>query len=396
MKICPKCKCELEDIAKFCLQCGEKFQEESTDTATSIVETSATAKDSTAIPTEVSTDASAENTKNTPKKMPAWLSKFLAFFPAAGRFLKKHFLRLPVKARIILIVAVFLLIFIPCIACCGSDYRKVVRQYEKLLNQECDDYNEYLPIFFPSDLCDIIDDTYNCIDDINGDYADAVDELFENTFDEYFEEVYDDYGEYKIRIFVKKASRISNRDLKKAQNNIDDLYDDLNAMALNEATFESYLASIGADEKYAKDLEKLYKRYIKALKRMHIDKGYTLRLIVYIKGEDDSEQELIKKVHVLKIGGEWVLSTDSLLDEFPEYANPFSNLSDDAYEMIKSLKEHTRRPRAMWFEACRDWLLPGKQEVPDFAPLVDDDADAADVVMSRMQQRSRMPKMFSR
>lgn len=349
MIFCPNCNSENEDVAKFCLHCGKPL---------------------VLLPSVL--PAQPEKKSFSFKKV---FSAISSFFVKVGNQIKTV-IKKPKKSWIIACIAaiVFLIVLFSSLSYAGS-YKRTLNRYTKLLNHYCDDYTEYLPIFLPKDYCVLAEDGYELLGDIDDTITDNIDDILEDSFDDYFSDLEDEYGSYHITTKVMSATRMDKSDLKEIRGNIKDFCAEVQKYNVDKKSIKELLTKIGLDSSHSREVYKYYKQFMAVTEDLRVTDGYILKLRIKVKGSDDSDKDIVKKVEMIKVNGSWILSPVSVFEKFPSYANPFEYFEEympkNVYELTANVKPETKKLSDLAFFQKEEERDPAPQEEEDPLPAMD-------------------------
>ncbi len=216
-------------------------------------------------------------------------------------------------------LALIVLVVVLCCTLTGGSYQTPLRNVVTILNNQETDVakiaKRLLPGFILSDVNSIYRDSKDA-----GSLDDAMDDL-EETLQDAYDYLEDYYGRNVTCSYeITDKEKLSNRELKKAQDAIRDLYSDNIADLIDEWD------DLDDDEKedladYAdmsvKEMDSLYQKLEKLgkkLEKARVSKGYELTIDVSMEGKDDEDEYDDLVVRVIKVNGDWILDFTSIGD----------------------------------------------------------------------------------
>lgn len=292
MKKCPKCSAELPDEAVFCNNCGANLNEEVSET------TDATEEVKEEVIEEPINNETLEDAKVQAKNTTVGL---IAVVAAAA-------------------VALIILICILASAL-GGGYKKPIKTIVANLNRQNTNVTSYLECFAPKFVVTAYDDFYSIIKSTSKDAVEDLDDEIADLFDEMFDDLEDTYGDdYRITIEYKKVEKLDKDDLEDIEDAYSDISDMLADADIDDDDFFEDLSD-ELDDEYGdeisdKNIDKLVKigeRLVDGFDDVNITAGYSVKLKVTIKGEDDKDSETIE-FNVIKVNGKWIIDVTSYAD----------------------------------------------------------------------------------
>lgn len=256
-KICEKCGAEYDDTLNVCPECGVSEQPaeekappktEETDNPADAGTASAEKKDSAVA------NAAAEAAKSVKNavKLAAASVAASATEMASNKELHEKVKKFSVKKIAVCAAALIVVIVLICVAC-GSAYKKPV---DYLFSGIEKNSGRTLKKAFPKYMAEMLEDNYD----------------FDDLADDMYSEMKDEFGKFTISYKIKDKDKISKRDLRDLEDDIDYYYDE----------------------------------------EVKVTAGYELKIRVTIKGKDDSDKDTIN-VNVYKIDGKWCITNSGLL-----------------------------------------------------------------------------------
>lgn len=278
MKNCPKCNAELADDAMFCNSCGEKL-----DAAP------AEKKEADPVVQNDTLDAADEKAKNT----------------ATGKIVIAA-----VAAAIVLVIAIVIVVIVN-----ANAYKKPMDALVANLNKKSTSVTAYLDTCTPAFAGKTYDTVMSTIKSTSKDAYDEIDENINTMFEDAYEGIEDQFGEkYKISYIVRSKEKMKKKELREVQSQCEDIAKLLESAKLDDEETYDKLSDMLDDEfdveLKEKDIQKFAKlgdSAIKELEGIKVTDGYTVKIKVTIKGEDDDDDAAMK-IQVIKANGKWIIN----------------------------------------------------------------------------------------
>lgn len=228
------------------------------------------------------------------------------------------------KAIIVLVAAVAAVILLGALlilTISGGGYKKPLDKICKTINKQEKDIDRLVSVFLPDFAADAYTDFMKIMKDTD-EVADVYEEA-EDGIDELYELLEDSFGDdVKISYEIKKKEKMDKDDLEDIEESIKDIYDNYLEDVVEEIDdmdsddWEEMADDLDISESNAKKLGKVIKNLGKELEKAKVSSGYSLKVKIKIKGEDDDVSETFK-FNVIKVNGDWMIDYFTLIEENP-------------------------------------------------------------------------------
>ena len=330
MKICPKCNAQMPDDTKFCNNCGNSLADVE-PVKNGNADNAGSQQSGSPFPMPVFNSNTndqqqgqgmPQNNMNPMNSMngmnqggmdqnnmgqqpqPGMNPLFSA--PPVEEPKKKSpfpFILIGVAACFVIVIAVVLCLVL------GGGYKQPVNKLVSLVNSKSTDVNAYHTCISPSFVPETYKEALGLIK--GGDAKKELDDTIKEAFEEAYDGIEDEFGKnWKVSVEWKKNKKISDKDIKKLQDNYDSLIKTLEKADLDdEDTWEDISDML--DDEYDSELNtakaaKMGENLLKKLDKFEITEGYEVKVKVTIKGKDDDDSTTME-ANIVKANGKWFI-----------------------------------------------------------------------------------------
>lgn len=203
----------------------------------------------------------------------------------------------------------------------GGGYKKPLDKICKAINKQETDINKLATMLLPDFAGDAYKDVMAVLKD-NDDVEDAFKDV-EDSVEDLYDMLEDELGkDVKVSYEIKKKEKMDKDDLEDIEDTIHDMYDDFFEDLVDEIDdmdsddWEDMADELDISVSKAKKLGKTIKGFGKELEKAKVTSGYTLKVKVKLKGDDDSVSETFE-FNMIKVNGDWMIDYFTLFEENP-------------------------------------------------------------------------------
>ena len=201
-------------------------------------------------------------------------------------------------------------------------YKKPLDQICKAVNKQETDINKLAAMLLPDFAGDAYKDVMAVLKD-NDDIEDAFDDA-EDSVKDLYDLMEDELGkDVKVSYEIKEKEKMDKDDLEDIEETIRDMYDSYFEDLIDEIDdmdsddWEDMADDLDISVSKAKKLGKTIKGFGKELEKAKVTSGYTLKVKVKLKGDDDSTSETFE-FNMIKVNGDWMIDYFTLFEENPD------------------------------------------------------------------------------